>query len=71
MQMAYNFKSEDVCSKTNQIFKNIRLKGDSFAKFKSIIELHSNSLSNATTENQIVNLWTMFETLVPRNHKKI
>jgi len=70
MKKSFNYKSNDVAKKTNQIFQNIRLKGESFQKFNRIMELHSNCLHNATPENQIVNLWTILEAIVPSSSKK-
>ncbi|MGL1892226.1 MAG: hypothetical protein OCD02_11410 [Spirochaetaceae bacterium] len=59
------FSPSDVVKKTNWVFKNISLQGESFYKFNRAIELHSNSVHNLQTENQLVNLWTIFETIVP------
>ncbi len=70
MVKSYNYKSNEVAKNTNKIFRNIALNKESFNKFNRILELHSNCLQNLTPENQIVNLWTILETVVPSSRRK-
>jgi len=70
MRKSYNYKSNEVAKNTNQIFKNIALQGESFNKFNRVLELHSNCLQNLAPENQLINLWIIFETLIPSTNKK-
>lgn len=70
MQKSFNHKSNDVAKNTNKIFQHIALEGESFQKFNRAMELHSNCLLNLTPENQLVNLWTIFETIIPSSNKK-
>lgn len=70
MRKSFNYKSNDVAKNTNRIFKNIALQGESFNKFNRVLELHSNCLQNLAPENQIINLWIIFETLIPSDNKK-
>jgi hypothetical protein len=70
MKKASNCKSSEVAENTNKIFKNISLYGESFNKFNRVMELHSNCITFSSPENQIVNLWTILETLVPSSKNK-
>ncbi len=70
MMKAFNHRAVEVSQKINWIFRNTALRGDSFQKFNRAIELHCNCLHNLSSENQIVNLWTLLETIVPPNHNK-
>lgn len=70
MKKSRNYKSNEVSKNTNKIFNNIALNGESFEKFNRIMELHSICLINSTPENQIVNLWTIIETLIPSSKNK-
>lgn len=65
MKKTRNHKASEIEHKVNHIFKNVALKGESFTKFNRAIQLHSNSLHDINSENQLVNLWTAFETIVP------
>ena len=69
MRKSFNYKSNDVSKNTNKIFQHIALHGDSFKKFNRILEIHSNCLQNLTPDNQLINLWTIFETIIPTVNK--
>jgi hypothetical protein len=70
MISAFNFKAEQVSDKTNRVFKHTALRGESFTKFNRAIELHSNSVHYLKPENQIVNMWTILETIIPSDYSK-
>lgn len=70
MKKSFNYKSSQVANKTNKIFQKIALRGESFKKFNRAMSLHSNCLLNQSPENQLVNLWTILETIVPSSKKK-
>lgn len=46
--------------------KNFSLTHDSFRRIDKSLDLHSYALNTDTIENQIINLWTSFETLIPK-----
>lgn len=46
------------------------LKGNSFAKFNTVIDLHGIALTNKDIENQLLNLWIAIETLIPSEVNK-
>ncbi len=48
----------------NQLLSEFHLRGDSFQRFNRAIELHSLATRTEEGPNQIVNLWTCFETLL-------
>jgi len=48
----------------NQLLSKFNLRGDSFQRFNRAIELHSLATRTEEGPNQIVNLWTCFETLL-------
>ena len=52
---------------------NFSLKDDSFLKFDRVVDLHGIAISNNTPENQLLNVWTSLETLIPSqpNRNKI
>lgn len=46
--------------------KNFTLSHDSFRRVDKSLDLHSYALNTDTIENQLINLWTSFETLIPK-----
>ncbi|MBR9831330.1 hypothetical protein GYB57_04205 [bacterium] len=46
------------------------LRGNSFAKFNTVIDLHGIALTNKDIENQLLNLWIAIETLIPTEVNK-
>lgn len=46
--------------------KNFSLSQDSFRRIDKSLDLHSYALNTDTIENQLINLWTSFETLIPK-----
>ncbi|MFW6247380.1 MAG: hypothetical protein ACOC22_04405 [bacterium] len=46
--------------------KNFELATDSFNRIDKSLDLHSYALNTDTLENQLINIWTSFETLLPK-----
>jgi len=46
--------------------KNFSLSPNSFRRLDKSLDLHSYALNSASLENQLINIWTAFETLIPK-----
>ena len=66
MQKGFDHKPNKASKKLNKLISTFALteKG-SFQKFNRAADLHGICISNDIIENQLVNLWTAIETLVP------
>jgi hypothetical protein len=54
-------------NEVEQIFKNLELSEKAIIKVSKAIDIHSIALSTDEIENQLLNLWTAIETLIPKN----
>jgi len=68
-------KGEDLLPKKaaahlNQMIRHFGLGEKSFRKFNRAIELHGQAVSNRVPENQLLNIWISFETLIEGSKNK-
>ena len=66
MENGFDFKPNKAAKALNKLISSFALKERaSFEKFNRVADLHGICISNSIVENQLVNLWTAIETLVP------
>ena len=66
MEKGFDYKPSKAAKALNKLISSFALKdGGSFKKFNRVADLHGICISNDVVENQLVNLWTAIETLVP------
>lgn len=66
MEKGFDYKTNKAAKELNRLISTFALKdGSSFQKFNRVADLHGICISNDVIENQLVNLWTAIETLVP------
>jgi len=69
MHKCKDFKMPAASRKLNQFMERFSMSYDSFTKFNRSAELHALSLSSQSRENQMINLWTAIESLLPQKHE--
>lgn len=57
-------KPKKAAIKLNNLIKGLRLESNSFAKYDRVIDLHGLSVQNRVIENQLLQNWISFETLL-------
>jgi hypothetical protein len=65
MEKAFDLQPEKASKELNRLLRNFAAKGTSFDKFNRVADLHGICVSSDVVDNQLVNLWTALETLVP------
>ncbi|ALS97556.1 hypothetical protein [Lacimicrobium alkaliphilum] len=70
MQKGFDFKPQKASKALNKLISTLSLRDNSFQKFNRAADLHGISIGNDVVENQLVNLWTAIETLVPSHVSK-
>lgn len=69
MDKPFDMPAEKASKELNRLIRNIGLHGSSFDRFNRVADLHGISVSSDIVENQLVNLWTALETLIPVSMK--
>lgn len=64
MQKCFDFYPIQAAEKLNQLLENFGFESDSFFKFDRAVELHGISLISQFSENQLLQNWIAFETLL-------
>lgn len=70
MKRGSDLRPEIAAAQLNTLIKSISLDRESFTKFDRIVDLHGLAIENDVIENQLLNLWTSFETIIPANPNK-
>ncbi|MBO0613792.1 hypothetical protein [Thiothrix fructosivorans] len=66
MEKGFDQKEGKASKELNRLISNFSMiDRESFQKFNRVADLHGVCISNNIVENQLVNLWTSIETLVP------
>lgn len=67
MEKAFDFREDRAAKELNQMIRNLALRQNpaSFQRFNRVADLHGTCISQNISENQLVNLWTAIETLIP------
>ena len=66
MEKGFDYKPKKAAKELNRLISSFAMHdGGSFQKFNRVADLHGICISNDVVENQLVNLWTAIETLVP------
>lgn len=65
MEKASDLKPEKAAKELNSLLRSFSVKGVSFSKFNRVADIHGICINHKVVENQLVNLWTALETLVP------
>lgn len=73
MDKPYDMPAHKASKDLNLLIRSIGLNGASFNRFNRVADLHGLCVSTDVVENQLVNLWTSLETLIPHrmNQAKI
>lgn len=64
MSKGRDLRPKKAAGKLNKLINNIRLEDSSFSKYNRAIDLHGLSLENKNIENQLLQNWIAFETLL-------
>jgi hypothetical protein len=64
MSKGRDLKPKKAASKMNRLFHNINLDENSFAKYNRVLDLHGLSVQNKNIENQLLQNWIAFETML-------
>lgn len=64
MSKGRDLKPKKAGNKLNRLINNLQLDENSFAKYDRAIDLHAISLQNKNVENQLLQNWIAFETLL-------
>jgi hypothetical protein len=66
MEKGFDYRPKKAAKELNRLISSFSIRdGGSFQKFNRVADLHGICISNNVVENQLVNLWTAIETLVP------
>lgn len=65
MEKGFDLRPDRASKELNSFLKKFSTTGVSFQKFNRVVDLHGTCLSSDVTENQLVNIWTSLETIVP------
>jgi hypothetical protein len=65
MTKSFDLKPERASKELNRLLANFRMRGSAFKRFNRVADLHGICVASDVPENQLVNLWTSLETLVP------
>ncbi|RBN51904.1 hypothetical protein [Flavobacterium psychrolimnae] len=64
MSKATDYRPKKAAIKLNQLIRSLRLENSSFAKYDRVIDLHGIAVQNKVLENQLLQNWISFETLL-------
>lgn len=64
MSKGRDLKPKKAASKLNRLFNNIDLDDNSFTKYNRVLDLHGLSVQNRNIENQLLQNWIAFETML-------
>lgn len=64
MSKATDYKPKKAAIKLNELIRKLRLESTSFAKYDRVIDLHGIAVQNKVIENQLLQNWIAFETLL-------
>lgn len=64
MSKSTDYRPKKAAVKLNQLIRKIRLESSSFAKYDRVIDLHGIAVQNRVIENQLLQNWIAFETLL-------
>lgn len=64
MTKSTDYKPKKAAIKLNMLIRGLRLESTSFAKYDRVIDLHGISVHNRIIENQLLQNWIAFETLL-------
>ncbi len=70
MTKGFDLKPQKAAIRLNEVLKNFGVSKDSFERIDKAIDLHGIAVDNRNVENQLLNLWISFETLIQGNDKK-
>jgi hypothetical protein len=70
MKKGFDLKAEKAAKELNNFIKNFQLSSRSFEKFDRVVDFHGLAISNEIVENQLINLWTSLETIIPSHSGK-
>lgn len=70
MKRGFDLRPQQAANQLKKVVTAFSLESDSFTKFDRVIDLHRIAVENDVLENQLLNLWTSFETLIPSHPKK-
>jgi hypothetical protein len=70
MTKGFDLKPKKAALRLNEVLKNFGVSKDSFERIDKAIDLHGIAVDNRNVENQLLNLWISFETLIQGNDKK-
>lgn len=69
MDKPFDMPAEKASKDLNRLIRSIGLDGSSFERFNRVADLHGVCVATDIVENQLVNLWTALETLIPTRMK--
>ncbi|MCP1487827.1 hypothetical protein J3D48_004140 [Pseudomonas fluorescens] len=69
MDKPFDLPADKASKDLNRLVKSIGLNGSSFERFNRVADLHGVCVATDIVENQLVNLWTALETLIPTRMK--
>lgn len=65
MDKPFDMRAEKASKELNRLIRNLNLSGASFDRFNRVADLHGICVSSDVVDNQLVNIWTSLETLIP------
>ncbi|UYC12338.1 hypothetical protein [Xanthomonas sp. CFBP 8445] len=67
MEKAFDMREDRAAKELNRVINSLGLRhnSDSFQRFNRVADLHGICVEHDIPENQLVNLWTALETLIP------
>ncbi len=65
MEKAFDMPAGRASKELNRLLDNFATRGASLERFKRVADLHGICVASDVIDNQLVNLWTALETLVP------
>ena len=67
MEKAFDLSAQRASKQLNALLRNFSARRDvgSFQRFNRVVDLHGVCVTHKVVDNQLVNLWTALETLVP------
>lgn len=70
MEKSFDYDSVEGANALNWLLENFNIKGNSRTRFRTAMDLHGICSSTEIPENQLLNLWTAIETIVPAQFDK-
>lgn len=69
MEIGFDLEPKFASARFKNFLQEQNLSRFSFEKFNSVVDLHGLCAGNPSPENQLINIWTSFETIVPGSTK--